>query len=303
MPLYPIDPYPPVIINAAITGMVPVKSETPYVPIAEDEIVRDAVACCEAGAAIIHLHVRDEEGNPCYKAEKYGRIIRRIRDACDVVLSVSTSARVFKEFEKRSEVLLLDGPEKPEMASLTTGSFNFPKQASVNPPDMIFRLAEMMILRGIKPEIEVFDSGMLNYAKYLDNKLHLPRPFYFNLLFGALGGIPGRPDDIAYITRSLPEDSIWSAAGIGIFQLPVNVMALVAGGSIRVGLEDNIYYDYAKKELTTNRQLVERIAHITRELRRDIATPDETRRMLNISAVEKKEQQTSNDAPLSVTVP
>jgi 3-keto-5-aminohexanoate cleavage enzyme len=282
-PLYPIDPYPPVIINAAITGMIPVKSETPHVPITEDEIVRDAVACHRAGAAVVHLHVRDEEGNPCYKAEKYGRIIRRIRGECDVILGASTSARVFKEFEKRSEVLLLEGEEKPELASLTTGSFNFPKQASINPPDMIFRLTEMMLARGIKPEIEVFDSGMLNYAKYLDGKLHLPRPFYFNLLFGALGGIPGRPVDMAYLVQNLPENSIWSAAGVGVFQLPVNVMALVAGGSIRVGLEDNIYYDYKKKELTTNQRLVERIAHIVTELRRDIATPQEARRILNIS--------------------
>lgn len=262
--------------------MVPVKSETPYIPITEDEIVRDAIACHRAGAAVIHLHVRDEEGNPCYKAEKYGRIIRMIRNECDAILSVSTSARVFKEFEKRSEVLLLEGIEKPELASLTTGSFNFPKQASVNPPDMIFRLAEMMLARGIKPEIEVFDSGMLNYAKYLDSKLRLPRPFYFNLLFGALGGIPGRPEDMAYLVRSLPDESVWCAAGIGLFQLPVNVMALVSGGSVRVGLEDNIYYDFKKRQLATNRQLVERIAHIAKELRRDIASPVEVRTMLGI---------------------
>jgi len=288
-PLHPIDPYPPVIINAAITGMVPVKSQTPFVPVSEDEIVEDAVACHEAGAAVVHLHVRDEEGNPCYKAERYGRIIRRIRERCDVILGVSTSARVFKEFEKRSEVLLLEGPEKPELASLTTGSFNFPNQASVNPPDTIFRLAEMMLARGIKPEIEIFDSGMLNYAKYLDGKMALPRPLYFNLLFGSLAGIPGRPEDIAYIVRSLPEGSVWSAAGIGVFQLPVNVVALVAGGSVRVGLEDNIYYDYNKKQLATNRGLVERIARIAKELQRHVATPEEARRMLGITPQERKQ--------------
>jgi 3-keto-5-aminohexanoate cleavage enzyme len=286
-PLYPIDAYPPVIINAAITGMIPVKSETLHVPISEDEIIHDAIACHKAGAAIIHLHVRDSEGTPCYRADKYGRIIRKIREECNVILGVSTSSRVFSEFEKRSEVLFLDGIEKPELASLTTGSFNFPKQASVNPPDMIFRLAETMLERGIKPEIEIFDSGMLNYAKYLDKKLRLPRPHYFNLLFGALGGIPGRLEDMTYLVRNLPDDSIWSAAGVGVFQLPVNVMALVAGGSIRVGLEDNIYYDYGKKELATNPQLVERIAHIGRELRRDIATPDEARRLLNIPPVKQ----------------
>jgi 3-keto-5-aminohexanoate cleavage enzyme len=281
-PLYPIDPYPPVIINAAITGMIPVKSETPYVPVSEDEIVLDAIACCKEGAAIIHLHVRDDNGKPCYRADKYGRIIRRIREECDVILCVSTSSRVFQEFEKRSEVLFLEGNEKPELASLTVGSFNFPTQASVNPPDIIFRLSELMLARGIKPEIEIFDSGMLNYARYLDKKLQLPKPLYLNLLFGALGGIPGRPEDMAYLVRSLPEDSVWSAAGIGLFQLPVNVMALVAGGNIRVGLEDNIYLDFKKKKFATNPQLIKRIVHVAGELQRDIATPDEARRILSI---------------------
>lgn len=281
-PLHPIDPYTPVIINAAVTGMVPLKSETPHVPISENEIVRDAIACHRAGAAIIHLHVRDIDGNPCYKAEKYGRIIRRIREECDVILSASTSARVFKEFEKRSEVLLLEGIEKPEMASLTTGSFNFPKQASVNPPEMIFRLAETMLARGIKPEIEIFDSGMLHYVKYLDSKMKFPRPFYFNLLFGSLGGIPGRLEDMAYLVMNLPQESVWSAAGIGVFQLPVNTMALVAGGGVRVGLEDNIYYDYDKRRLASNGQLVERIARIARELQRDIASPKQVRKALNL---------------------
>lgn len=279
---YPHETFPKLIINAAITGMIPVKGETPHVPVTEDEIVSDAVACCRAGAAIVHLHMRDDSGNPCYKAEKYGRIIRRIRAECDIIICVSTSARVFKEFAQRSEVLFLEGIEKPEMASLTTGSFNFPKQASVNPPEMIFRLAETMLERGIKPELEIFDSGMLNYARYLDKKLKLPRPHYFNLLFGALGGMPGRIEDIAYLTNSLPEGSLWSAAGVGLFQLPVNVMALAAGGGIRTGIEDNIYFDYKKHELATNPQLVARIVQVAGLLRREVATPDEARQMLQL---------------------
>jgi uncharacterized protein (DUF849 family) len=282
MPLYPIDPYPKVIINAAITGMVPTKEETPHVPITEDEIVKDAVACMKAGASIVHLHIRDENGAPDYKAERYGKIIKRIRKECDVIICASTSARVFKEFDQRAEVLFLKGDEKPDMASLTLGSFNFPKQASVNSPDIILKLAETMIKNNIKPELEVFDAGMLNYAKYLDKKVKLPRPLYFNLLLGSLGGIPGRPRDLSYLVQNLPDDSIWSAAGIGVFQLPVNATALIKGGGVRVGLEDNIYFDYEKKMLATNPQLVERIALISRELRRKIATPDETRRILGI---------------------
>lgn len=281
--IYPVKPYPKLIINAAITGMVPTKKDTPHVPVTEDEIVRDAVACHSAGAAIVHLHIRDEHGKPCYKAEKYGRIIRRIRKECNVIICVSTSGRIFKDFEHRSEVLFLKGIEKPEMASITTGSLNFPRQASVNPPDVIFRLAETMLAQGIKPEIEIFDSGMLNFAIHLHKKLGLPQPLYFNLIFGSLGGIPARIEDIAYLIKSLPEASLWSAAGIGVFQLPVHVTALAAGGGVRVGLEDNIYFDYEKKELATNVQLIERIAHMAKLIRRELADADETRRILGIS--------------------
>ncbi len=279
---YPIKPYPKIIINAAITGMVPTKKETPHIPITEDEIVADAIACHKAGASIVHLHVRDENGEPCYKAERYKRIITRIRNECDIIICVSTSGRKYKEFEKRTEVLKLDGEAKPEMASLTTGSLNFSKQASINSPEMICELAKTMIANDIRPELEVFDIGMLNYAKYLANKLPLTKPLYFNLLLGSLGGIPGRPRDLSYLVQNLPEDSVWAAAGIGAFQLPINVTALVKGGGVRIGLEDNIYYDYQKMSPTTNEELIKRIVRIAKELDRKIATPKEVRQMLNI---------------------
>jgi uncharacterized protein (DUF849 family) len=126
---------------------------------------------------------------------------------------------------------------------------------------------------------------MLNYAKYLDGKMHFPRPLYFNLFFGALSGIPGRLEDVAYLLGSLPDESVWSVAGLGRFQLPVNVMGLVAGGGVRVGLEDNVYYDYEKRELAANARLVERMVRIAGELGRDVATPEETRRLLRLPSV------------------
>jgi 3-keto-5-aminohexanoate cleavage enzyme len=280
--LFPLDPYPKVIITAALTGMLPTRDQTPHVPLTEPEIVADALACRAAGAAIAHLHVRDEDGRPDYRAERYGRVIRAIRAESDLVICASTSARVHQEFEKRAEVLYLEGVEKPDLASLTTGSFNFPTQTSVNSPETIFRLAETMLARGIKPELEVFDAGMLNYAKYLHRKLELPEPLYFSLLLGSLGGIPGRALDLAYLVRDLPDACVWSATGIGRFQLPVNVAALVEGGGVRVGLEDNIYYDHAQQDLTTNRRLVERMVRIAGELQRGVATPDEARVMLGL---------------------
>jgi 3-keto-5-aminohexanoate cleavage enzyme len=278
------DPYPKVIITAALTGMLPTKAQTPHVPLTEAEIVADALACRAAGAAIVHVHIRDEEGKPDYRADRYGRVIRALRAESDLIVCVSTSARVHQEYEKRAEVLSLEGVEKPDLASLTAGSFNFPAQASVNSPETIFRLAETMISRGIKPEIEVFDTGMLNYAKYLARKLDFPRPLYFSLLLGSLGGIPGRPGDLSYLVRDLPEVSIWSATGIGRFQLPINVAALVEGGGVRVGLEDNVYYDHGRRDLATNRRLVERIVRIAGELERGVATPAEAREILGLPA-------------------
>ena len=282
--VFPRDPYPKVIITAALTGMIPTRAQTPYVPLTEAEIVADALACWAAGAAIVHLHVRDEDGRPDYRAERYGRIIRAVRAESDLLICASTSARVFQEYEKRAEVLFLEGIERPDLASLTAGSFNFPTQASVNSPETILRLAETMVARGIKPEIEVFDAGMLNYAKYLDRKLSLPKPLCFTLLLGSLGGIPGRSGDLAYLVRDLPEASVWSATGVGSFQLPINVAALVEGGGVRVGLEDNLYYDHERRDLATNGRLIERVVRIATELQRAVATPDEARVMLGLPA-------------------
>lgn len=282
--LYPLASYPRLIINAAITGMVPGKAQTPHIPVTEDEIVADAVACCHAGAAIVHLHVRDENGLPDYRAERYARVIRRIRAECDIIICASTSARRYPEFEKRAEVLYLQGDEKPEMASLTTGSFNFPAQASINPPEVIQKLAAIMLENNIKPEFEIFDSGMLNYALYLDRKMSFPKPLYFNFLLGSVGGMQARIDDLAYLTRGLPEHSYWAASGMGVFQLPVNCAAMISGGGVRTGLEDNIYFDNGKNQLGTNVQMIERIVTLARLLGREIATPAEARGILRLSS-------------------
>jgi hypothetical protein len=158
----------PLIINAALTGMVPTKADNPALPITPEEIAEDAARCVHAGASILHLHARDEKGGPTYRAEVYARIITAIREhRPDAIVCVSTSGRTFKSFEERSEVLWLEGDLKPELASLTLGSLNFPKQASVNEPEMIHSLAGCMSERGIVPELEVFDFGMVDYAKTL----------------------------------------------------------------------------------------------------------------------------------------
>jgi 3-keto-5-aminohexanoate cleavage enzyme len=282
----PANDYPKLIINAAITGMVPKKKDTPHVPITPEEIIEDSLRCVSAGASILHLHARDEYEVPTYKAEVYGRIIEGIRRHCpEAVLCVTTSGRTYNEFEKRAEVLDLDGPLKPDMASLTMGSLNFLGQASVNSPGMIMRLAEKMAIKGIKPELEIFDPGMVNSVKYLYRKGYLKPPFYFNLILGSVYSSQGRLSDLVYLRSLLPPDAVWAGGGLGTFQLVVNSASILMGGHVRVGIEDNICYDRERKELTTNEKSILRLKRIASELGREIASPEEARRMLGLKAI------------------
>lgn len=270
------------IINAAITGMVPMKSDTPHVPITVDEIVADIKRARDAGASIVHLHARQEDGSADYRAEVYSQILAGARAvAPDVILCVSTSGRVFKTFEQRSEVLDCRNPQ-PEMASLTLGSMNFPRVASVNDPDMIRSLAQRMAERGIVPEMECFDLGMVEYANYLVERRVLVAPFYCNLLLGSLGTLSATPANLARMVGALPNGTTWAAAGIGRFQFPMNALAIAMGGHVRVGLEDNIWYDDERTRLATNAELITRLVRIAQACGREIATPDEARTMIGL---------------------
>ena len=267
------------IINAALTGNVPTKAQNPYVPITAEEIVEDCERCVAAGAAIVHLHARDADGRPTYRAEVYAEILAGVRERCpDVIVCLTTSGRVHPEFEQRAEVLELE----PDLASLTLGSLNFPTQASVNEPETIRRLAERMYERGIVPELEVFDFGMVDYAKYLIEREILRPPFYFNLLLGSLGTLSATPFNLAALVQTLPEGSTWSAAGIGRFQFFVNTMAVAMGGHVRVGIEDSLYLDPEKQRLASNVELVRRIAGVATATERDVASPDEARGLIGL---------------------
>lgn len=273
-----------IFISLCSTGMVPTKEQTPHVPILPKEIIDTAISCAKLGASIIHIHPRDENGKPTYKKEIFSRIISGIREKnSNMIICVSTSGRFWSEFEKRSECLDLKGDLKPDLASLTVGSHNFINQESVNSPSIIEALALKMRERGIKPEMEIFEPGMIHKAKYLIKKeiIDADRP-YFNLFLGSLGTSPFEPSSFASYYSLLPKDSVWAVAGIGRFQLDANIMALSYGGNVRVGLEDNIFFDLEKKELATNEMLVERIVSIAQKMKIEIATPDETREMLRL---------------------
>jgi 3-keto-5-aminohexanoate cleavage enzyme len=277
----------PLIVNAALTGMVPTKEMNPAAPVTPDEIAADAARVCELGASILHLHARDEDGRPTYRRDVYAEVVSRVRERCpDAIVCVSTSGRTFKTFEERSEVLDLDGDVKPEMASLTLGSLNFPTQASVNDPEMIRRLAEKMKERGIVPELEIFDLGMADYAKFLVDRGVLEPPLYANVLLGSLGTLSATPFHLATMVQELPAGTTWAAAGIGRFQLLMNSVAVAMGGNVRVGLEDNLWMDAEKTRPATNPDLVERVVGVARAVEREIAGPAVARELIGLPALQ-----------------
>lgn len=270
------------IINAAITGIVPTKADNPYVPITVQEIIADVRRCRDAGASIVHLHARDENGQATYQKDLYSQILRGVREACpDIILCVSTSGRIFKTFDERSEVLEALNPA-PEMASLTLGSMNFPKVESINSPTMIKSLAQKMLERGIVPEWECFDLGMAEYSHYLVSHDILKPPFYCNLLLGSLGTLSATAFNLSIIVKALPKGVTWAAAGIGRFQFYVNTMAITMGGHVRVGLEDNLWYDEQRTRYATNFDLIERLVKVSLACGRPIASPDEARQMIGM---------------------
>ena len=276
-----------VIINVCLSGNVTNKSINPHVPCSIHEITENAAQVIEAGASILHIHAYDTDGMPTWNPEIYGRIFETIRaDYPEVILVATTSGRLHQDIEKRSAVLDLDGKAKPDMASLTLGSLNFPEQASLNAPDMVQQLCLRMREKGIMPELEAFDLGMINYAFYLQRKGLLPLRCYMNLLLGSLGSVPGRLLDLAQLVSEIPQDWVWAGAGIGRYQLPMNTAAITMGGNVRVGLEDNPFYNYTDRQPASNVELVKRLVRISTELGRPIATPAETRSRLKLGDAE-----------------
>ena len=268
------------VIKLAPTGMIPTKNDTPNVPITPEEIIRDTYEAYKLGVSVVHVHARDEQGKPTHEKSYFEKIFQGIKEKCpDIIICATTSGRVTPQVEHRSEVLDL----YPEMASLTMGSLNFPQHPSVNSLETIKKLAKLMSDRNIFPELEIFEPGFINTAKYLVRKGYLKVPLHFNLLLGSLGTMSASIRDLAFLVDSLPSGSTWSATGIGRFQTQINVGAILMGGHVRVGIEDSVFYSYPKKELATNTNLVRRIVRLAKELGREIATPAEAREILGLT--------------------
>ncbi|WP_205472903.1 3-keto-5-aminohexanoate cleavage protein [Nocardioides sp. SYSU D00038] len=271
----------PVPIVLAPTGMVPTRAMTPHVPLTPEEIAADVRAAAAIGITSVHLHARDAEGAPTWEREVYARIVGAVREAApDVVINVSTSGRTWSELEKRADCLALDGDLKPDLASLTLSSLNFLNGASVNAPETIRGLARIMKERGIVPELEIFDFGMVNFAHVLKKEGLLPGPVVANMFFGNVAGMQATLPEVGLAVERLPEDALWSGAGLGDYQLTAQALAVAAGGGVRVGLEDGIFLDRARTTLATNPALVERVHALLAVHDRRVMAPDELRARL-----------------------
>lgn len=272
------------IINFTPTGMIPTKDMTPHVPVSINEIVEDVHRAYELGITMAHIHAREEEsGEPTYKKEVYAEMISGIRKyAPDLVICASLSGRNFNTLEKRADVLSLEGYLKPDMGSLTLSSLNFNKVASTNAPKMIEDLAKTMKSKGIVPELEVFDVGMINFSNYLVKKDYIRPPLYYNLLFGNIACAQSNLLHTGVMLNDIPKDALVSIAGIGKCQLMMNSLAIAIGKGVRVGLEDNIWYDAERTRLATNTELIERIHVIAKANNREVMTPTEFRTTMDM---------------------
>ena len=274
-----------VIVNFTPTGLIPRKSDNPFLPITPDEIVKDVENAYKLGISMVHLHARDSENEePSYKKEIYAQIISEIRVfAPDLVICVSTSGRAGNDLKSRADVLGLEGSSKPDMASLTLSSLNFNHSASVNEPSTIISLAQEMYSKGIKPELEIFDLGMANYANYLIKKGILKPPYYANIILGNIAC--AQPDliHIGCIIRDLPAETLISLGAVGNAQLMVNSLAISIGHGVRIGLEDNLWFDAERTKLATNIELIKRIGDITYSNGRGFMPPSELREKLGLN--------------------
>jgi uncharacterized protein (DUF849 family)/ribosomal protein S18 acetylase RimI-like enzyme len=285
-PPHPRTPYPPLIVNAAITGMVASRERVPALPVTVEQIARDAGIAYRLGATIVHLHARDGDGRPEWRPEPYGEIVAAVRERCpDAVLCVSTSGREHGEVERRAAVLGLEGDARPDMASLTLGSLDFTTGPSVNAPETVRALAERMRAAGIRPELEIFDSAMASEARGLLESGVAEGPLYANLMLGGHHSAPATMRELSHLVDSLPAGTVWAAGGIGDFQLKANAMAIFAGGHVRTGLEDAARLRPGDPETTTNSALVARAVAVGETAGRRTATPAETRAALGLPAM------------------
>lgn len=266
------------IITAAISGAEVTRDDNPNLPLSPEEIAEEAARCREAGAAVAHIHARGPKGEPTQDREVYRRIMEEVKKRTDIIIQLSTGGAVWMTPEERIQPVTLS----PEMCTLSTGTCNFGKDDTfVNKLNDIEYFAKEIEKYGVLPEIEVFEWGMVETGCRLIKKGLVPPKVNFDFVLGVPGALSGTPKALVTLVSEIPSNCTWTVAGIGRYELPLGMMAIAMGGNVRVGFEDNIYY--TKGVLAeSNAQLVARIARISKELARPVATPDEAREILGI---------------------
>jgi 3-keto-5-aminohexanoate cleavage enzyme len=267
----------PLMITCPVVGAELSKEDYPYLPTTPEEIAESAREAVDAGASIIHLHVRDEEGKPTQRVDIFSDVTKRIRERCECIIQFSTGGAVGTPLDQRCAPLKL----KPDMATLSMGTMNFGPDVFENTEATIRAISQAIQENGVMPELEIFDYGMMDTVDRFLKKGFIPEKFHVDFVLGVPGGMSGEIKNLMLLKDRLPPGQTWTIAGVGRFQLPLSVHAIAMGGHVRVGIEDNVYYrrgEFAK----TNAQLVERVVRIARELDRPVATVKEARDMLGL---------------------
>ncbi|MGC1403744.1 MAG: 3-keto-5-aminohexanoate cleavage protein [Thermodesulfobacteriota bacterium] len=268
------------IITVGITGSRITRDQTPYIPITPDEIARSGVEAWKAGASVLHIHVRDPKTRlGTQDPAIFKEVVDRLRMETDAILCLTTSGIPGRNLPvgERLQPLALN----PELVSFDAGSMNMGPNVFLNSPEFLEALAKATLAQGIKPELEVFEIGMIQTCvRFLERGLLKP-PLHFQFVLGVQGGMPATFKSLLHLTEIIPAGSTWSVIGVGASQLPMAVMGLMMEGHARVGLEDNIYY--SKGVLAeSNAQLVARVVRITKEFGREVTSPSEARKILNL---------------------
>jgi 3-keto-5-aminohexanoate cleavage enzyme len=270
------------IITAAICGAEVTKEDNPNIPYTVKEVGKEAESAHQAGASIIHLHVREDNGTPTQSGQRFKECIEEIKKKCpDAIIMPSTGGAVGMTNEERLQPIYLE--PAPEIATLDCGTMNFGSgdEIFVNTENTIIYFAEEMNKRNIKYELECFDKGMVDTALRLQNNGYLKKPLHFNFVLGVIGGIAATPRDLVFLKNSIPQDSTFTVCAIGRHEFPMITLSIIMGGHVRVGFEDNIYISKGKLA-KSNGELVRKVVRISKELGRDIATPQEARNILGL---------------------
>ncbi|MGZ3526130.1 MAG: 3-keto-5-aminohexanoate cleavage enzyme [Vulcanimicrobiaceae bacterium] len=266
----------PLIITVAPVGAELTPEQTPHLAVTPKQLGDVAGACRAAGASIIHVHCRNDDGTNTHDVGRFKQAYEAIRSKSDLIVQFSTGGAIGMSPQERASVLQL----RPEMATLTCGTVNFGDDVFENSFPIMRRILEKMHEFGVRPELEIFDKGHLTNAKRLEKEGLLAFPQHVDFVLGVPGGLDATVQNLCDLVDSLPAGCTWSVAGIGRQQLPMAMAAIAMGGHVRVGLEDNIYY--SKGRLATNDELIARVVRVANELGRPVATPDQAREMLGL---------------------